>query len=619
MGRSITHRKRRLPSLQTQTTDSAKTSRTPPLQRKHNESNNSSLLQSLDPQVLQRLDERSVEQSAQLTTRSPLNQNHLTIQRSPESIWSSHEDALDHMRMKPHKVRQMLRDDFYSNWFIAKDYLVSNRWQNKSNSEIAEKRPRFERLMRSLLAVREYDTDKLLRHIRDTKLPAKYPHLKNLDPAKRLSWSAAGSQTLTSDIDVNLKGAGSIPAVGLFNKLFKTQERWPYDPGTVYDVNVYAQDFMTPDRPKTLVGGHKKLGSPFRKNEQENSTTLTPIEEVPTLTQQDTVAFEAFSLNQDVWSMTKMRMYMSDNEWNAYKQDLLGAEMTELEIQNNPEGYHQRLQIESQLADAEYSYRQYQRSIAIEVANIDDPNNKAYKKVRQALARGGNLVSNHRKQETKEMIAANVIYERKLERVETLRSQLEELKAQQPRTPDVVNQIRGCGIKLKNSLSEAIMFSNEAYFSQGAVQDVVLGYQIGKGMEKKKQKENPNYHVDLRLANNLRLQSMREQVGDTLKILNEYRTQPAWKGVYKAGKYIDRMILSADPLLPESISIDFDSDFAFIRNLGQKATELKSEGANEATQRTQLGNMIQSTTLAQIRQMIIRIGTFTEQHYRNIQ
>ncbi len=173
--------------------------------------------------------------------------------------------------------------------------------------------------------------------------------------------------------------------------------------------------------------------------------------------------------------------------------------------------------------------------------------------------------------------------------------------------------MKECGINLKNALSEAIMFSNEAYFSQGAVQDVVLGYQIGQGMAKKTGKT-----VDLQLANQLRLQSMREQVGDTLKVLKEYANQPAWKGVYKAGKYIDRMILAATSLLPNGLSNNLTQDFTFIRNLGQKATQLKGQGADQTTQRVELNNLIGQSSLADIRRIIIRIGTIVDQHANQV-
>ncbi|MBP0012946.1 MAG: DUF4157 domain-containing protein [Roseofilum sp. SBFL] len=551
--------------------------------------------------------------SVQLKGGASIQRSTNLIQRSPETIWGTHEDALTQVIKSPGKVRQVLKKDFYSNWFIAKDYLVANKWQNKSKRSISEKKPRFEKLMRALLAVREYDTNKLLRHIRDTKLPAQYPHMRKMDPAKRLSWAAAGSTTLTSDIDVNLKGAGSIAAVGLFNKLFKTQEKWAYDAGTVYDVNVYAQDFMTPGQTKTLSGGHKKLGSPFEKQEQDNQVTLTPVEEVSPLTDEDSIAFETFSANQDVWSMAKMRMYMTDNEWNAYKADMLGTEMNEQMMANDPDSYQKKEQLKQQLLDAEYYYEDYLESIEHEVNIINTNANHVYDRLHETLDQGGNTVSEHHKEETKKMIAANLIYERKLNRVQTLRNQLQTLKQQRPRTQEVIKDMKECGINLKNALSEAIMFSNEAYFSQGAVQDVVLGYQIGQGMAKKTGKT-----VDLQLANQLRLQSMREQVGDTLKVLKEYANQPAWKGVYKAGKYIDRMILAATSLLPNGLSNNLTQDFTFIRNLGQKATQLKGQGADQTTQRVELKNLMGQSSLADIRRIIIRIGTIVDQHANQV-
>ena len=59
-------------------------------------------------------------------------------------------------------------------------------------------------------------------------------------------WKAAGSTTLTSDFDVNLKGNKTELAVAVFNRLFKA-DGWEHEAGVVYDVNVYAVDFMHKD------------------------------------------------------------------------------------------------------------------------------------------------------------------------------------------------------------------------------------------------------------------------------------------------------------------------------------------------------------------------------------
>lgn len=579
---------------------------------------------SLIPLTLQREDQGIVSGEASQSFGQQLNQSfgtiqrseNMFIQRSPDKVWGMTEDSIDNLATKPKQAQKILRDDFYSNWFIAKDYLVEGKWQGKSRRTVQEKKPQFEKLMRTLLRIRKLDTNMLLMHIRDVEFAKnKYPHLKPLQPSQRLTWSAAGSETLTSDIDVNLKGEGSIPAVGLFNKLFKTKYGWPYDPGTVYDVNVYAQDFMTPGADREEAGGHIKLGKPFSLQEHGNVGVLTPIEETNEIMEDLGLSVDAFKLNQDVWSLVKMRIYMSGAEWNDYKQNILGNEMDDYAIANNPEAFARREQMEEQLLDAENCYNQYQTNLAAKVQEIENSAELVYVKMRRSLEDSGGNVSQHYQEETKNMMAANLLYEEKLERVQELRTQLKQLRAADPQQD---SQIKQCALELKNALSEATIYANEAYLTQGAVHFSVVGYQIGAGIEAHKQKDNDQYQMNLNISREAHLHSMREQVGDTLKVLNEQRNAAPWKAAYKAGKYIDRLIKSARPLLSHFNLLDanFQADFEQISQIAAKATQLKANGQSSAEQRTELNPLLNGWTVANLRNIIIALGTYSERVFR---
>ncbi|WP_204105697.1 MULTISPECIES: DUF4157 domain-containing protein [Spirulina sp. CCY15215] len=469
------------------------------------------------------------------------------IQRTPEDVWNN-VGTLPQVNEKDAKL--ILHQDFYSNWFLAQEYLLNpKKWteRNKQESEAQQHSEVFKGLMKILLKLRESETNELLTIVRDELKQQK--QFQNLSKDEVLKWSAAGSQSLTSDIDVNLKGAGSIPAVGLFNKYFKTKLGWSLDPGTVYDVNVYAQDFMTPKAGK---------GAPFEKGENEQQPTITPIQEVEELNtgdQSSSLSFDAFAINQDVWSMVKMRIYMTESEWNAYKNEML----VNAKEDSSPDGLARELQVQAQIEDAEGYYQEYKSNLETKIHEIENSGDQIYTNMRSVLTQGQNYLSEHQQEASKKMIAANLIYEEKLKEVTQLRQELQSLKQN---SPQAVAKIKEIGIQLKNVLSEAILYSNEAYFTQGAVHFAVIGQQIGKGESKLIMSEDEHLH------------SFREQVGDTLKVLGEYQDSTIDKAIMKAGKYIDRMAKSAIPLFE---GIDPSNDYNKLAQVGAAAAKLKAD------------------------------------------
>lgn len=475
------------------------------------------------------------------------------IQRTPEDVWNQVQTL---PQVTQDDAKHILKTHFYSNWFLTQEYLLEpQKWAelDKPPNEAQQHSPVFKGLMKTLLKLRETETNSLLTDVRTELM--QQDQFRGLSEKGVLDWGSAGSQSLTSDIDVNLKGAGSIPAVGLFNKLFKTKLGWALDAGTVYDVNVYAQDFMTPS-----AGG----GKPFDKNAAEN--TITPVQEVEELNasdQTDSLGFEAFALNQDVWSLVKMRIYMSDSEWNTYKQEMLQNARGD----GSDDGIAREIQTQAQLDDAEDYYQDYKENLEAKIHNIDQSSETIYQNMREALAQGNRYLSDHQQEASKKMIAANLIYEEKLKEVSKLRQELQNIRVLQetPFSEVQISYIKELGIKLKNALSEAIVYSNEAYFTQGAVHFAVIGQQIGGGKSK------------LMISDDEHLHAFREQVGDTLKVLGEYAKSPIDKAVLKAGKYIDRMAKSAIPLLEGNPPIDPPNGYHELAVLGDTAAKLKAD------------------------------------------
>lgn len=165
----------------------------------------------------------------------------------------------------------------------------------------------------------------------------------------------------------------------------------------------------------------------------------------------------------------------------------------------------------------------------------------------------------------RKMAASNLVYEELLTQVQTLRTKLDGLRTAGAPRPQIVS----CTLDLKNAISEAIVYANEAYLTQGAVHFSVIGQQIGGGIAKKKGRP-----VGLVLSGPEYLHSFREQVGDSIKVLNEHAGDEPWAAAYAAGKYLDRMVKSALPILPAPVL-----DLERWKNLGASAAELKGRGA----------------------------------------
>jgi hypothetical protein len=115
--------------------------------------------------------------------------------------------------------------------------------------------------------------------------------------AGHLVVKSVGSQNLTSDYDLTLSTDNDsgleIGAIRAFNASLKEQFGKP--PGVVFDTNLYAKDFLRVDDnifDKGLTDGRG-------------------VREVEFVLQADRSV-------QDVAALTKMRQYMSPEEWNAY-------------------------------------------------------------------------------------------------------------------------------------------------------------------------------------------------------------------------------------------------------------------------------------------------------------
>ena len=467
------------------------------------------------------------------------------------------------------KARSILEGAFESNWFYAKDVLLKGKWPSSIKDEegeeaLRDKQPAFNKVMDGLLGLRELEYNQVLEHIRDDVLPKKGirdPEGKVVEkPEELLVWGASGSATRTSDIDVNLKGYGSIQAVALFNTLFKSNFGWPYEPGTVYDVNVYAKDYM--------VG---KEGDPSSKNpmkavvpdEKGTQATIVPNQEVALSGK----AFEEFAKDQEIQALMHTRRYMTAPEWKQYVKDMAETDpdfdlVRKMNIANN-------------------RYLEYKATLDAQIEIIKSSTTQVFKVLMDALKASTNL-SAADKEEAIAMQAANLIYSERLERVQQLRNDFEQLKARVQKGEGDEQALQIIGVQLKSAISEALNYANEVYVTQGAVHFSVIGQQIGAtGMVKDGGKFE---EVDIQLPKELFLHSFEEQVGDFMKATAHASDKDTFQArvvddLEHGGKYLDRMVKSASKIVPDESEIP---NFDILSRLGLAFFDWKFESGKAA-------------------------------------
>jgi hypothetical protein len=133
---------------------------------------------------------------------------------------------------------------------------------------------------------------------------------------------SVGSQNLTSDYDLTLStrdGSGDeIRAVKGFNDAVKAD--YGKQPGVVFDTNLYAKDFL------------KVKDTVFGTGESDGGD----IAEVTRYLEMD-------RSDQDVAALTKMRQYMTPEEWEAYCEEFEDDDKTKIQLQEVDAKYHMKL------------------------------------------------------------------------------------------------------------------------------------------------------------------------------------------------------------------------------------------------------------------------------------
>jgi hypothetical protein len=398
--------------------------------------------------------------------------------------------------------KNILTDAFHATWSHAKHELIGEG-------------PGPEAVMKKLWEYRQWHHNAVLEDVQHD--------MAHVDNGKGLEkWAAAGSTSLTSDIDINLKGTATEAAVAAFNSKFKRD--FPYESGVVYDVNVYALDFMQGNTFGGLFEGEgasrKQITGKEGKREGRNQGGFSDSLQGKALQRSD-------AADQETWALTKMRLYMTEAEWAAFKKS------------TDPEGKDAGKHLE-----VERKFRAYCDEILAGMgADVSEPleaadrlsgmdqlkaraSAVAQKKMPDAESGGAS--------ENALMSAQNRAYEKKLPVIKALRDKLAKnvgkynaaVQGQRMELAEILEMDIDADLAtLRRLLAEGNLFANEAYVTDGGVNHTVIGMQAG---------------LPVAVTNTESLNAITENVADILKELKRHDASVG-EAMYKGGKYFFRL------------------------------------------------------------------------------
>jgi hypothetical protein len=415
--------------------------------------------------------------------------------------------------------------------------VLNQSWHDAKHELAASESPQRKALMRKLWEYRQWHHNEVL------KATQAVVNAEKNDPKGLEKWPSAGSTTLTSDIDVNLKGTHTEYAVGVYNRLFKNGvpagHNWDVESGVAYDVNVYALDFMhagfTFGKENKPEGGGKLTGKEgVRKDLAKGGFTEQMIEN------RDTG-------DQKIWSLVKMRLYMKNTQWENYVAETKPDRDTLSQVDKRYQEYFSTLQTQMikeaglPLTETGAALSEAIQAEETGIAQID----KAAGEL--AAQQTGETLAEGTRAEQLKMGASNRIYEQKLAEIKKIRLELEEKIPRYNQLFDSKSTGGAAGYgqteieilkgsiemglrQLRRLLSEAAMFSNEAYLTDAAVNHAVVGIQSGMAVKQSK---------------NESMIAVNENVADSLKEIARHGggggPEMLGEAAYKASKYYFRM------------------------------------------------------------------------------
>ncbi|MGV3526681.1 MAG: hypothetical protein ACO1RX_20855 [Candidatus Sericytochromatia bacterium] len=359
-------------------------------------------------------------------------------------------------------------------------------WQQVKSTLIGSEEHQATFHMGALTDLRKQYVDNLVKEVIN-QVVAELPdgELKR-DVQSQLKSQAFGSTNLTSDYDVII-GALSQNVVQFESRIVegfnaRFGKAFGVEGGEFFDTNVYTRGLAPNTR--------EELGSKDQNGLRVGGTGPYKW--------QDPAAQKLHERQQDVMSLVKQRKFMTPESWGDYTETLVSKLPTE-----------QQDEARSRYAQADKIYTTADQELKNQMASLKkDP--------QYSHLEGGAL----------ELAASNRLYETKLKAVNLAYENRDGV------SPDMLKA------RVSFAMSQALLFANEPYFSEGTLRHVV-------GNEQELGKES----VKLQLSAPQGLQSLNENLGDTLKDLGHHRDEPLTDIVIQSSKYIGRFCRAIDETL----------------------------------------------------------------------
>jgi hypothetical protein len=487
----------------------------------------------------------------------------------------------------------ILKRAFDANWFKAKSVLAMGRWPGS----VPPPHPPHEEcieLMEAMVEMRSRKWDEYYKKYLPIARQELHDNNLEIPPPD-------GSQSVTSDIDLSVKGSQSEAAVEFFNTNFKTEFGVPFEPGTVFDINMYSMDWMH--------GGDETITG----EKGDRTSTITPKKE-QNLEDVDLAGLTARADNQEVWSYVKIMRNLTTGEISSYKTQTLAAFTP---------GTEKFISMSKKLDEAETNTRVFKEKVAEKAAqmsaNFDaDIARKGIRSGASSAFTGeqGHDSEAHYKQDALNMAASNAIYQELIREVKKIRERIKIVK-------DGANDTEGKSIEalatlLANKIAEALTYANEVYASEGGVLHTVYGKQ--KGKKKKEAYAKDETTKDIRTVNTVLdkkqyIQSVNENVGDSVHSLNHFSHMPQY-AVFRSGKYLDRLIEATD-LLDETTASTF-TNYNRLKEIGTTAAKEKDGAIGKdplaANTHTLFGGY-DPGKVSELKQQILAFGAEATSHF----
>jgi len=385
-------------------------------------------------------------------------------------------------------LRAILHGPLQQSWVLAKEELAYKKTGVRNV------------LMNRLIEYRRWHHDMVLK-----KTKARVREVTGVDD---LTWGAEGSTSLTSDIDVNLKGSHTEVAVTQFNQLFRL-DGWDHEAGVVYDVNVYAKDFMF--SPKGVAATGPAGAVTLVKKEGERTTTQQGGVSTP-------AAYAADQKDQQAWALVKARIHMPGIQWQTYLAATGVPDDVAALAAERYEKYMLELKGQMQKTAKAGAPRDEAKDL------VGPGTDRIEATAKGILGKDSSALG----VESLKMASSNRVYEQKLRAIKDQRATLKtaiDAASATPADTTRESRVEALLIQLRSVVSEAALWSNEAYVTDAAVNHAVVGLQIGSTISQT---------VDELMI------AVTENMADALKESRRHDAH-AWEAAAKSGKYVWRM------------------------------------------------------------------------------